>query len=226
MQYDPISKTRLMGGTSSATPHVGGAAALVYDAGIHSPKMIKALLINSADAWTDNNQPGPGDKNPCQSDLPHCGHREIEGSHWDRTYGWGYINLDKAYLQRNFVYEKTISPQKPICYVVQANPGDKITVVWERRFDTTGKPYKFTPIQMELFRAKDRKLIDVDDSRIDNVLQVANYPRGNDSLVDYPSQRVIVKLSIPTDIKKLDGIKDEPIAIVGASKIKRVPICP
>lgn len=226
MQYDPISMTRLMGGTSSATPHVGGAAALVYDFGIHSPKMIKALLINSADAWTDNNQPGPGDKNPCQSDLPNCGHREIEGSHWDRTYGWGYINLDKAYLQRNFVYEKTISPQKPICYVMQANSGDKITVVWERRFDTTGKPYKFTPIQMELFRAKDRKLIDVDDSRIDNVLQVANYPRGNDSLADYPSQRVILKLSIPTDIKKLDGVKEEPIAIVGASNIKRVPICP
>jgi serine protease AprX len=226
MQYDSISKTRLMGGTSSATPHVGGAVALVYDAGIHSPKLIKALLINSADTWMDNNQPGPGDKNPCQSNLSNCGHRKIEGSHWDRTYGWGYVNLDKAFLQRKFVYEKSIRPQKPMCYVLRANSGDKITVVWERRFDTTGKPYKFTPLQMELFRAKNRKLIDVDDSRIDNVLQVANYPRGNDSLGNYPSQRVIVKLSIPTDIKKLDGIKEEPIAIVGASRIKRVRECP
>lgn len=226
MQYDSISKTRLMGGTSSATPHVGGAAALVYDAGIHSPKMIKALLINSADAWTDNDQPGPGDKSLCKSDLPNCGHREIKGSHWDRTYGWGYINMDKAYLQRHFTYETTISPQKPICYAMQAHLGDKITLVWERRFDSTGTPYQFTPIQLELFRAKDRKLIDADNSRIDNVLQVANYPRGNDSFGDYPLQKVIVKLFIPTDIKNLDGTKEEPIALVGASKLNRVAVCP
>jgi serine protease AprX len=226
MQYDLFSQTRLMGGTSSATPHVGGAAALVYDAGIHSPKMIKALLINSADAWTDNKQPGPGDKNSCQSDLPNCGHREIEGSHWDRTYGWGYINLNKAYLQRNFVYEKTISPEKSICYVVEANRGDKITLVWERRFDSSGKPYNFTPIKMELFRAKDSKLIDVDDSRIDNVLQVANYPRGNESIDNYPSQTVIVKLSIPKELKQIDGAQQEPFSIAGTSEIEKQAVCP
>ena len=226
MQYDGESKTRLMGGTSSATPHVGGAAALISDSGIHSPKMIKALLINSADAWTDNDQPGPGDNTICQSDRPRCGHGQMKGSHWDRTYGWGYINMDAAYWQREFVYEKTISPKKPLCYLLHANTGDKITVVWERRFDSTGKPYHFTPLKMELLRSKDKTLMDVDDSQIDNVLQVANYPRNNKTIQNEASVSVIVKLSVAKGIDTIDGSKEEPFAIASTSKLQQQLPCP
>lgn len=87
-------------------------------------------------------------------------------------------------------------------------PSQKLLPMHRLELDT-GKPYSFTPIKLELFRAKDNQLIDVDDSRIDNVLQVANYPRRHDSLENYPSQRVIVKLSIPTDIKKLNDVEKQ-----------------
>ncbi len=225
MHYDSMSKTRLMGGTSSATPNVGGAAALAYDFGIHSPKMIKALLINSADAWSDNNQPGPGDKNSCQTDLPNCGHHQVEGSHWDRTYGWGYINLDKAYLSRYFVYEKKISTQTPVCYELEVKANEKMTVVWERRFASNGTPYQFTPIRMELFSATDGALIDVDNSLIDNVLQVANKRQEKSAPADSPVEKVILKLSIPSEIQKIDGVNAEPIAIATTSRLKRQYKC-
>ena len=215
-----------MGGTSSATPHVGGAAALIYDSGIHSPKMIKALLINSADAWSDHDQPGPGDKITCQSDRPDCGHGQIKGSHWDRTYGWGYINLDAAYWQREYVYEKTISPKKPLCYVLHANTGDKITVVWERRFDSSGKPYDFTPLNMQLLRAQDQTIIDVDDSQIDNVLQVANDSGNNPTIKNDAPQELIVKLSVAKGKDRIDGIEEEPIAIAATSKLQQQLACP
>jgi serine protease AprX len=150
----------------------------------------------------------------------------MKGSHWDRTYGWGYINMDAAYWQREFVYEKTIGPKKPLCYLLHANRGDKITVVWERRFDSGGKPYDFTPLKMELFRAQDQTLIDVDDSQIDNVLQVANYPRNNTMAKNGASPSVIVKLSVAKGIDTIDGREEEPIAIAATSKLQQQLACP
>lgn len=83
---------RLMGGTSSAAPHVGGAVLLLQDAGIKNPMAAKALLINSADAWVDSGQAGPDDPQY----IYFNGHYPVQGSAWNPTYGWGYINMQQA----------------------------------------------------------------------------------------------------------------------------------
>jgi serine protease AprX len=213
MQYDPTSETRLVGGTSIATPHVGAATAILYDAGIQSPMAIKALLINSADTWTDNDMPGPNDKkNPCNTDLPNCGHGKKAGTEWNRTYGWGYINMDKAYQQKDFVLSRSIRPGTPLCFIADLEENDKVTLVWERRvgFKKDGSNWQLTPMSLGLYD-KNGKLYSKDDSRIDNVLQVANYP--------YAKQRFIVKVEIPKDIQVIDGAIREPFALVGAKRL-------
>mgnify|MGYP000432116498 CR=1 FL=1 len=88
---------RLVGGTSSAAPHVGASILLLQDAGITEPIAIKALLINSADTWADETQGTEG---------------KIIGSAWNRTYGFGYINMDEAFKQRKHIIQKNPDRQK------------------------------------------------------------------------------------------------------------------
>lgn len=213
MQYDATSETRLVGGTSIATPHVGAATALIYDSGIQSPMAIKALLINSADTWTDNGMPGSKDKkNPCNTELPNCGHGQKEGSEWNRTYGWGYMNMDKAYQEKDFVLTRSIRPGVTLCFVAKLEKGDKVTLVWERRvgFQKDGTSWRFTPMSLWLYD-KNGKVYSKDDSRIDNVLQVANYT--------YSKQPFIVKVEIPKDIKTIDGAEREPFVLAGSRRL-------
>ena len=56
-----------MTGTSMASPHIAGAAALLYQAGQRTPLEVKATLINTTDNYG-----------------------------WDSASGWGYVNLDSA----------------------------------------------------------------------------------------------------------------------------------
>lgn len=208
-QYDPISESRLAGGTSMATPHVGAAAALIYDSGIHKPMAIKALLINSADTWTDSQQPGPGDKAyACDQPLQKCGHGKIEGSEWNRTYGWGYINMDNAYKQRNNLIEGSITPESPVCYLGRLSSTDKVTLVWERRLA------KLTPLRLSMFAAQDQTLIDGDKSKIDNVLQVSSYP------LQY--EQVIIEISVAPGFKTIEGAGAEPFALASGSALNPI----
>ena len=193
MQYDAVSETRLVGGTSMATPHVGGTSALIYDSGIHDPKAIKALLINSADAWADNGA--------------------VPGSLWNRTYGWGYINMDNAFHEKDFVYEGKLRPSTPRCYVGDIKPNDKVTLVWERRVDTK-RMYAFTPMQLTLYRPADHTLLAQDNSRIDNVLQVSH--------TDDNAHQVRVDIRIPDDVHRIDGSRDEPFALASSVRLKPV----
>src|SRR3990167_7272476 len=96
---------RLMGGTSSAAPHVGAAALLLHDAGISSPMAKKALLINSADAYTDSGKPGPDDPKYSYEG----GHYPVMGTEWNRSYGWGYLNMQKAYEERDNLIQDKLS---------------------------------------------------------------------------------------------------------------------
>ncbi len=189
MQYDATSETRLAGGTSMATPHVGGATALVYDSGILDPMAIKALLINSADAWSDEGA--------------------VSGSAWNSTYGWGYLNMDKAFKQRHFVKNNSIKPGKKICYAATLNPNEKISLVWERRFDRT-----LTPMELTLYAEDGKALLSADRSRIDNVLQVS-YPGSQQNKVE-----ILVK--IPDDVTKTDGALSEPFALASEQKLTNI----
>ncbi|RLE74230.1 MAG: hypothetical protein DRJ56_07885, partial [Thermoprotei archaeon] len=96
-------------GTSMAAPHVSSAVALVwsYSSSWH-PVAVKALLLNSAD---DLGPSGP-----------------------DNNYGYGYINLEKAWNWRSYVVVGVVSEGQTRTYYAYLEAGQtlKVTLVWER----------------------------------------------------------------------------------------------
>jgi len=198
---------RLMGGTSSAAPHVGSAVLIFRSAGITEPVAVKALLINSADAWDDLGQ-------PVSNEIKH---HPVEGSLWNPTYGWGYLNMKKAFKQRkNIILSKLSSKNPEQHYTLSLPLGGKVTVVHERRVGYTAKgiPWRLTPLSLEIRDLKSNKLIMKDDSKMDTVHQVANCKRLKNERhcrqdVFAPKVMVIVKL---TDTF-IDGADAEPFAL-------------
>ncbi|MBA2652779.1 MAG: S8 family serine peptidase [Tatlockia sp.] len=202
---------RLMGGTSSAAPHVGASALLVQDAGIQNPMAVKALLINSADAWSDN-----GTAKPFSGSI--ANHFSVMGSEWNRTYGWGYLNMQKAFEQRMNIIESQLSAENPVQeFTTRLDIGEKITLVHERRvgYFKDSTEWRLSHLSLEIFDLATNKLIAKDDSPIDTVHQVANCIRpagqkGCSSATKAIRARVRVKLLNPT----IDGSPNEPFALV------------
>lgn len=216
-EYTPVMDFhdgyRLMGGTSSAAPHVGGSILLLESAGIREPMVQKALLINSADAWTDSGHPGPD--TPSQ---PYAGdHHPVEGSEWNRTYGWGYLNMQTAFEQRNNVLLSSLSPQKKEQVFEVALPvGAKVTLVHERRvgFDSEMRPWGLSHLSLELIDAETKEVLAIDNSAIDTVHQVAHCIRNSaeDRCAGKAILHALVKVSLKTTV--LEGAVEEPFALV------------
>ncbi|MEO1576984.1 MAG: S8 family serine peptidase, partial [Pseudomonadota bacterium] len=76
-------------GTSMAAPHVAAAGVLLNDGGVYDPMIQKAVLINTADAWTSNDTSTTADDGP------------VDGSFWDMSYGWGYLDMSEAHFNRS-----------------------------------------------------------------------------------------------------------------------------
>jgi subtilisin family serine protease len=96
-------------GTSFSAPHIAGAAALLRS--YHSkPYAIKALLLNTAD---DLGLGGP-----------------------DNDYGYGYVNLARAYLRRGDVWVDNIGPRSSRFYKGPWHALDTATLVWNRQIST------------------------------------------------------------------------------------------
>lgn len=201
---------RYMGGTSAAAPHVGGAILLVKEAGITNPIAIKALLINSADTWTDSGLPGPGDPDY----LYKGGHHKIIGSQWNPTYGWGYINMNKAFEQRFNIKMGSLSQNKNIIdYIIHVKPQEKITLVHERRvgFHKDKSPWKLSHLVLELIDPISNKSLVSDKSSIDNVHQVSLCSQLPFELCKKNKvKKVIVRISLQNTI---EGEKREPFAL-------------
>ena len=105
-------------GTSFAAPHVTGAIAVLYDYIGGWPKELKAVLINTADDWIDNNNDW--------------------GAGWDRKHGWGYINLETALTQwraDSVGLNPAGSSFDAYFWSCTLDEGEKITAVWEREVD-------------------------------------------------------------------------------------------
>lgn len=209
---------RLMGGTSSAAPHVGAAALLLQEAGITSPMAQKALLINAADAYTDNNSPGPNDPNyPYEG-----GHYPVMGSEWNRTYGWGYLNLQNAFLQRQNVIEDQVSIQQPEkIYIADLPVGAKITLVHERRVGyNNGIEWRLSQLKLEIIDAATHAILARDDSVQDNVHQVANCQRNQgDKKCSASTQLVHALIKITLVSPFIDGAITEPFALVASTPL-------
>jgi len=97
-------------GTSFSAPAAAGAAALVMHAGVTDPRAVKALLINSAD------------------DLGTAG--------WDTSFGWGYVNGQRAYDERAAIITSTVAAPGTATatrlYARTSTATTKATIAWHR----------------------------------------------------------------------------------------------
>ena len=205
---------RLMGGTSSAAPHVGAAILLLQDANIKNPMAEKALLLNSADAWTDSSKPGPDD--PIH---PYTGgHYAVMGSEWNPTYGWGYLNMQKAFDQRFNIIEDQLTPNESIKeYKADLPIGGKVTLVHERRvgYNPDSTEWRLSHLSLEIYDQDTHQLIAQDSSPIDTVHQVANCERKlGDKYCSEKTKSVHAIIRVKMLNADVDGSMDEPFAIV------------
>lgn len=159
-----------MGGTSSAAPKVGAATLLLTDGGNWDPRSIKAVLINTADSWEDNDTQTTADDGP------------KVGKEWNKTYGWGYLDLAHAHFHRNDFFASSVKPKGQVgsfkLYKGTMYKGDKATLVWERDVDynNAATPTSFralSDLDLKLYSESNNSQLDSDTSVRDNVHQVA-----------------------------------------------------
>jgi len=154
---DFVSKS----GTSMAAPHVTAAAVLLNDAGVLHPLEVKALLINTADDWGDPD--------------------------WDPVYGWGYLNLDRAYLHRDDVFLGSVTPNgtpgsNKLYKTTGMDAGETATLTWYRHveYNSSGPTTWFllNDLNMRLYDESTDQIIDYDLSGVNNVHQVTSNRSG------------------------------------------------
>ena len=159
-----------LGGTSSASPHTGGGIVLVRQLGATTTYGAKAVILNAADGWADNNTETTADDGP------------VPGSHWNKTFGWGYLDLGEAYANGTDLFEDEIAA--PVggvrnykLYKGHMFAGEKATLVWNRHVVHNGTQ---NPTQVEglsnldlvVYNRQTNTAIETSNSAIDNVEQV------------------------------------------------------
>lgn len=170
-ELDFVSKS----GTSMAAPHVAAAIILMEDGGNNNPVAQKAVLINTADAWTSNNTEVATDDGP------------VSGSFWDKSYGWGYLDMWEAYFNRADFFTGSVTGRDDApddddykLYSGTMFNNEKATLVWQKRATTyvPGAPstgqHTLTDLNLRLYDETDGALIDSDVTGSDNVQQVAS----------------------------------------------------
>lgn len=187
-----------LGGTSSAAPKVGAATLLLTDGGNWDPKAIKAVLINTADSWEDNNTQTTTDDGP------------VYRKEWNKTYGWGYLDLWHAHFHRNDYFRSSVRPKGQSgdfkLYKGHMYNGDKATLVWERdvTYKNAATPTQYrdlSDLDLRLYNENTNGATDSDLAIRDNVHQVA-------ATTSMPS---VVKVYAYSS--NFDGASSEPYAL-------------
>jgi serine protease AprX len=187
-----------LGGTSSAAPKVGAASLLLTDGGNWDPKAIKAVLINTADSWEDNNTDSSADDTA------------KTGKEWNKTYGWGYLDLRHAHFHRNDYFTSSVKPKGQTgsfkLYKGTMYNGDKATLVWERdvNYKNAATPTQYrdlSDLDLKLYNRTSNAQLDSDTTVRDNVHQVA-------ATASVPS---VVKVYAYSSA--FDGASSEPFAL-------------
>jgi hypothetical protein len=186
-------------GTSYAAPQVAGGAILLAGAGIRDPKVVKAILINSA---------RPGRATPAEAMGTQTG--------WQPDWGWGELNLDAAYQERlNFARGNMKSNDVRFFKATTQQPGDRATLVWNRRvadckplkqgcyYDTASgfRVYALSNLDLTEYDATTEVPHAASVSTVDNVEQVRAPAAGN----------VVYKVAAGG----VDGADPEPFAVTG-----------
>ena len=163
-------------GTSMAAPHIAAAIVLMEDAGNHIPMAQKAVLINTADAWSCNNTSTTTDD------------ALVQGSYWDKSYGWGYLDMHEAEFNRTDTFSSSMVARNDTAtaddyklYKGRMYKHDtmieKATLVWEKRTNyVSGEPpsttYSLSDLNLRLYDEATGALLDSDMGGADNVHQV------------------------------------------------------
>src|SRR5439155_15268425 len=184
-------------GTSYAAPQVGGGAILLAGGGIRDPKVVKAILIDSA---------RPGRVTPASSMGTQTG--------WQPDWGWGELNLDAAYRERlNFARDQVRANGATFFRATAQAPGDRATLAWNRRvadcqplrqgcyYDTTSgfRVYTLSNLDLTAYDTATGTPLAASTSTVDNVEQVRVPAPGS----------VIYKVGAG----EVDGPSGEPFAI-------------
>lgn len=183
-----------MTGTSMAAPHVVGAMTLLADVGVTDPKAQKALLINTAEDWGT--------------------------AGWDKTYGWGYMDLEHLYFHRADVFQDTIKPTSDPDYyfdlyrVTGMTSGEKATLVWNRHvlYNGSSDPttwYTLNNLNLHLYSEEESTVIATNAGATDNVEQVKS---DRDAAL-------IIRVDTPSN--SFNGVAEESYALAteeGATK--------
>lgn len=144
--------TSTKSGTSMAAPHVSAVAALLTQYGL-TPKEVKALLIQTAE---DKGTVG-----------------------WDKYYGWGYINLSRAFTYKLYTIKGNVTEGSYKFYKIQLLlPNEKATLVWNRHipynpggnYPTTS--YSVNDLDLYFYRESTNSIISSSVTTKDNVEQV------------------------------------------------------
>jgi hypothetical protein len=189
-------------GTSYAAPQVGGGALLLAGAGIRDPKVVKAILINSARA---------GRATPSEPMGTQAG--------WLPDWGWGELNLDAAYHQRLNFARGEVPAGGARFFRASVQPGDRATLVWHRRVadcqplrqgcyydaDSDFRAYTLTNLDLAEYDAATGAQRASSASAVDNVEQVRASAPGS----------VIYKVTAG----EVDGPAGEPFAIAGTREL-------
>lgn len=155
LDYNSVS------GTSFAAPHALGAVQLVMDylGPGADPRQVKALLIASA--------------------TPGSVYDSSASVEWDDEWGWGYINLERAFAYRQSLFTDALPPAGAAgdyrLYRGPMEPVQRAALVWNRHVDYAaggGEPSTagaLNDLNMRLYDHADGTQLDSSTSGIDNV---------------------------------------------------------
>lgn len=157
-------------GTSFAAPHIGGGIILLLNRGVSDPMVAKAVLINTADAMNDFDTSSTAD------DV------FVQGSFWNRRYGWGYANFNNALLHATDWFSTTLPAPTGGGRTFKLYKGsmlnkDKATVTWNRHVGYNGAAFptiirNLSNLDLYCYNQADNAVLGSSLSTIDNVEQL------------------------------------------------------